>query len=111
SVGELLARVREATLEAFARQDLPFERVVEALHPARAPSRNPLFQVAFALQNVPMEPVDLPGLQMRLEDVDAGTSKFDLFLELRETDGRLTGALEYATDLWDAASAGRMAAL
>ena len=101
----------QATLEAYARQDLPFERVVEELHPARSMSRNPLFQVAFAMENVPRMPAELPGVRMRLEEVDAGTSKFDLFLEMYEADGRFRGALEYATDLWEPASARRMAAL
>ena len=108
---ELLGRVREATLEAYAHQDLPFERVVEELQPERTLSHNPLFQVAFALQNVAMEPVDLPGLSLRLEDVDSGTSKFDMFLEMVETGGRLRGNLEYATDLWDPASVDRMIGL
>jgi amino acid adenylation domain-containing protein len=107
----LLARVRENTLEAYAHQDLPFERVVEELHPERALSHNPLFQVAFALQNVDMDPVDLPGLSLRLEDVDSGTSKLDLFLEMAERDGRLRGSLEYATDLWEPASIDRMIGL
>jgi amino acid adenylation domain-containing protein len=108
---ELVARVRETTLEAYAHQDLPFERVVAELHPERTLSHNPLFQVAFALQNMDVAPVDLPGLTLRLEDVDSGTSKFDMFLEMRERDGRLRGSLEYATDLWEPASIDRMAGL
>ncbi|HEX8243326.1 MAG TPA: amino acid adenylation domain-containing protein [Longimicrobium sp.] len=108
---ELIGRVRETTLEAYAHQDLPFERVVEELQPERALGRNPLFQVAFVLQNVAMEPVDAPGLRLALEDVDSGTSKFDLLLEMREEGGRLRGNLEFASDLWDADTAARMAAL
>ncbi|MBV9109166.1 MAG: amino acid adenylation domain-containing protein, partial [Gemmatimonadetes bacterium] len=111
AVAELVRRVREATLEAYAHQDLPFERVVEELQPERTLSRNPLFQVAFALQNVAMETVDAPGLRLSLEEVDSGTSKFDLFLEMREEGGRLLGNLEYATDLWERDSAERMIAL
>jgi amino acid adenylation domain-containing protein len=107
----LIGRVRETTLEAYAHQDLPFERVVEALQPDRALSHNPLFQVAFALQNVPMEPVRLPGLTLRLEEVDSGTSKFDLFLEMEEQGERLRGRVEYATDLWEPATADRMVRL
>ncbi|HYR11663.1 MAG TPA: amino acid adenylation domain-containing protein, partial [Longimicrobium sp.] len=105
---DLVARVRETTLEAYAHQDLPFERVVEAIRPDRTLSHNPLFQVAFALQNVPMEPVRLPGLTLRLEEVDSGTSKFDLFLEMEEQGERLRGRVEYATDLWEPATADRM---
>ncbi|HEX6912064.1 MAG TPA: amino acid adenylation domain-containing protein, partial [Longimicrobium sp.] len=108
---ELVARVRETTLEAYAHQDLPFERVVEALQPERTLSHNPLFQVAFALQNVAMEPADLPGLSLALEPVDSGTSKFDLFLEMTERAGRLRGRLEYATDLWEPATVDRMIGL
>jgi amino acid adenylation domain-containing protein len=108
---ELVRRVREGTLEAYAHQDLPFERVVEELHPERTLSHNPLFQVAFALQNVDMAPVDLPGLTLRLEDVDTGTSKFDMFLSMSEHGGRLRGTLEYATDLWEPATVDRMIGL
>ncbi|HEU4884059.1 MAG TPA: amino acid adenylation domain-containing protein [Longimicrobium sp.] len=104
----LIARVRETTLQAYAHQDLPFERVVEAIRPDRTLSHNPLFQVAFALQNVPMEPVRIPGLTLRLEEVDSGTSKFDLFLEMEEQGERLRGRVEYATDLWEPATADRM---
>jgi amino acid adenylation domain-containing protein len=108
SFRELVARVRETTLEAYAHQDLPFERVVEAVQPDRALSHNPIFQVAFALLNVPAETVPLPGLTLRLEEVDSGTSKFDLFLEMEEQGERLLGRLEYATDLWEPETADRM---
>jgi amino acid adenylation domain-containing protein len=111
TAAELIGRVREATLEAYAHQDLPFERVVEELQPERTLSRNPLFQVAFALQNVAMEPVDAPGLTLRLEHVDSGTSKFDMFLEMLEDGAGLRGNLEYATDLWEAETVERMVAL
>jgi amino acid adenylation domain-containing protein len=104
----LVRRVRETTLEAYAHQDLPFERVVEAVRPDRALSHNPLFQVAFALQNVPAETVRLSGLTLRLEEVHGGTSKFDLFLEMEERGERLRGRLEYATDLWETETADRM---
>ncbi|HEU0016458.1 MAG TPA: amino acid adenylation domain-containing protein [Longimicrobium sp.] len=107
----LIRRVRETTLEAYAHQDLPFERVVEELQPERTLSHNPLFQVAFALQNVAMDPVSLPGLRLRLEDVDSGTSKFDMFLEVVEEHDAYRGNLEYATDLWEPASVDRMIAL
>jgi amino acid adenylation domain-containing protein len=111
TAAELIGRVREATLQAYAHQDLPFERVVEELQPERTLSRNPLFQVAFALQNVAMEPVDAPGLTLRLEHVDSGTSKFDMFLEMLEEGAGLRGNLEYATDLWEAETVERMVAL
>ncbi|HEX2079483.1 MAG TPA: amino acid adenylation domain-containing protein [Longimicrobium sp.] len=108
---ELVRRVRETTLEAYAHQDLPFERVVEAVQPDRTLSHNPIFQVAFALQNAAMEPAELPGLTLRLEEVDSGTAKFDLFLEMEERGERLRGRLEYATDLWEPATADRMVRL
>ncbi|HEU0053517.1 MAG TPA: amino acid adenylation domain-containing protein, partial [Longimicrobium sp.] len=107
----LLGRVREATLEAYAHQDLPFDRVVEELHPERSLGRNPVFQVAFALQNVPRAPLRLEGVTLALEEIDSGTAKFDLFLELEEADDRLRARLEYATDLWEEAGAARIAAL
>jgi len=106
----LVGRVRETTLEAYAHQEVPFGEVVRAVRPERTLSHNPLFQAAFALQNAGMEPVDLPGLSLRLEEVESGTSKFDLFLEMEERDGGLRGRLEYAADLWEPASAERMVA-
>jgi amino acid adenylation domain-containing protein len=107
----LLGRVREATLEAYAHQELPFERVVEVLRPDRALAHNPLFQVAFSWRPATTDSADLPGLSLRLEDVDVGSSRYDLSLEITERDGRLTGRMEYASDLWEPASIDRMSAL
>ncbi|MEJ0096571.1 MAG: amino acid adenylation domain-containing protein [Methylocella sp.] len=110
SVHDLLARVRETCLSAYANQDLPFERLVEILNPARAQNHAPLFQVMLVLQNTEAASLDLPGLELRQQPVGTGTAKFDLLLSLTETadaKGRpagLAGALEYATDLYDRAS-------
>jgi amino acid adenylation domain-containing protein len=111
SFRELVRRVRETTLEAYAHQDLPFERVVEELHPERTLGHHPLFQVVLALQNVPRAAAVPAGLTLELEDVDSGTAKFDLFLELVEEGGGLRAKLEYATDLWGEEGARRIAAL
>ena len=106
---ELLARVREATLGAYAHQELPFERLVEALAPERDLSRPPLVQVLFTLQNAPLEPLDLPGLAVTASAVSTGTAKFELSCALTETDGRLAGTLEHDRDLFDATTAFRLA--
>ncbi|HKS46210.1 MAG TPA: non-ribosomal peptide synthase/polyketide synthase [Amycolatopsis sp.] len=112
---ELLANVREHDLAAFAHQDLPFERLVDELRPARSLSRHPLFQVMLVLQSLPLAASsswDLPGLDVRpvpAEETEA--ARFDLSLTLAEQhdeDGRpdgLRGGLLYATDLFDAATA------
>ncbi len=107
----LLGRVREATLGAYAHQDLPFERLVEELAPERSLSHAPVFQVMLALQNDPEGPAEgFAGLDARGVMGDTGTAKADLSLVLAETmDGRVGGALEYATDLFDAATAHRLA--
>jgi natural product biosynthesis luciferase-like monooxygenase protein/amino acid adenylation domain-containing protein/FkbM family methyltransferase len=105
---ELLGRVRETTLGAYAHQDLPFEKLVEDLQPQRDMSRNPLFQVMLVLQNAPRPALDLPGLALRPRLVDSGTAKFDLLLFLWEAEGRLTGLLEYSTELFDAATMRRL---
>jgi amino acid adenylation domain-containing protein len=103
---ELLTRIREAALGAYAHQDLPFEKLVEELQPRRDPSRTPLFQVMLALQTDPTEELRLGELEVGLLKVETGTSKFDLVLSLTEgTDGRLEGSLEYNTDLFDTAAA------
>jgi amino acid adenylation domain-containing protein/FkbM family methyltransferase len=109
----LLARVREASLGAYANQDVPFERVVEEIQPERALNRAPLFQTAFALQNARLPRAALSGLTMIPVEVDTGTSKFDLMLIVEETEeGGLEGAFEYSTELFDrdtiAAIAGRL---
>ncbi len=106
---ELLSRVREMALGAYAHQDLPFEKLVQVLQPERRPSYNPLFQVAFALQTAPLGTLALPGLTTDLQLLDNGTAKFDLTLELWEKPEGLCGQWEYSTDLFDAATIVRMA--
>jgi amino acid adenylation domain-containing protein len=106
---ELLARVREAALGAYAHQDLPFEKIVEELAPERDLSRNPLAQVVFLLHNAPMPPLALgSGLTLESEDPPVDTAKFDLSLGLEEAGGELVGAAEYATDLFDGSTIRRM---
>jgi amino acid adenylation domain-containing protein len=103
----LLGRVRESALSAYAHQDLPFERLVETLQPDRDLSRSSLFQVMFSLD--PAQGGELAsGLGCELQGVDTGTSKFDLSLFLEEGEGGLTAVLEYATDLFDAATVARL---
>jgi amino acid adenylation domain-containing protein/non-ribosomal peptide synthase protein (TIGR01720 family) len=108
SFQELLARVREVTLGAYAHQDLPFEQLVEALQPERNLSHQPLFQVMFALQNAPMPALELPSLTLSSLEIESGTAKFDLTLSMEDTEQGLVGSLEYNTDLFDAASISRM---
>jgi amino acid adenylation domain-containing protein len=109
SFQELLGRVREVTLGAYSHQDLPYEKLVEELRPPRAVSRNPLFQVLFALRNTPRQAPELAGLTLSSLDVYNETAKFDLTLELGETPEGVSGWFEYSTDLFDAATIARMA--
>jgi amino acid adenylation domain-containing protein/non-ribosomal peptide synthase protein (TIGR01720 family) len=112
---ELLARVRETDLAAHANQDVPFERVVEAIDPVRSLARHPLFQVMFAFQNTAQETPDLPGLTASAQNLPGGTAKFDLTVGLAEEFGAagapagIGGVLEYATDLFTRATAEAMA--
>jgi amino acid adenylation domain-containing protein len=103
-----LGRVRDAALAAFARQDVPFERLVEELRPPRDTSRQPLFQVMFAFQNMPMLPPPFAGLEPRRLPVHNGTAKFDLTLTLEQESDGLAGWFEYNTDLFDADTVARM---
>ncbi len=113
---ELLGRVREVTLAAYAHQDLPFEKLVEELQPVRSLGQNPLFQVVFALQNTPMAQLVLPGLVLSPLELETKTSRFDLELYVwkctdnfrnlwgkgwQQSDG-LRGVIVYDTDLFDA---------
>ncbi|MBL1110784.1 hypothetical protein JK361_40760, partial [Streptomyces sp. 5-8] len=101
---ELIGRVREADLAAYAHQDVPFEHLVEVLNPARSLSRHPLFQVMLVLQNTVETSAELSGLRLSGKGARAESSKFDLTLSLRErhaVDGApegLAGAMEFATD-------------
>jgi aspartate racemase len=108
SFRELLGRVREVALEAYANQDLPFEMLVEEVQPERDLSRTPLFQVVFALQNVPAQNLELPALSVEPLETKSKTAKFDLSLLMIEEKGELRGTLEYSTDLFDAATIERM---
>ncbi|MCC5666134.1 amino acid adenylation domain-containing protein [Nostoc sp. CHAB 5784] len=101
SFRELLHRVREVTLNAYAHQDLPFEMLVEELQPERDLSRNPLYEVMFVLQNTPTSVEEVSGLTLRTLDFDSGTAQLDIFLSMSESEEGLTGCLEYNTDIFD----------
>lgn len=106
---ELLGRVREMTLGAYAHQELPFEKLVEEFHPERSLRHPPLVQVMFALQNVPRPPMALHDLTVQGFEVERTVAKFDLTLFLRDTEGGLQAEWEYNTDLFEAATITRMA--
>ncbi|MCY1023460.1 non-ribosomal peptide synthase/polyketide synthase [Pyxidicoccus sp. MSG2] len=108
SFRELLGRVREATLGAYAHQDLPFEELVKALNPKRGQEGAPLFQVKLVLQNQPATELTVPGLTLRGESVDSGTSRLDLTLSVSETARGLECGCEYRTDLFEAATIDRL---
>ncbi|RKH67424.1 non-ribosomal peptide synthetase [Corallococcus interemptor] len=108
SFRELLARVRDVALGAYAHQDVPFDKLVEAVRPERDPRRAPLFQVMLAYQNAPMPETLSTGLRLQPLEPRGGTAKFDLTLALNDTAGGLKGLLEYNTDLFDASTASRM---
>ncbi len=108
TVRELLHQARETCLSSYAHQDIPFEKLVEELHPVRDLSRSPLFQVAFMLQNTPVRPAQLPGLTITPIDVAAETAKVDLTLTIAETADGLRGFMEYNADLFDADTIHRM---
>ncbi len=108
SFSDLLRRVREVCLAAYAHQDLPFERLVEELHLARDLSRNPLFQVMFVLQNAAVQTLELPGLSLSPVEIDTGTTHFDLTLHIADTEQGLAATLAYNTDLFEAGTIIRM---
>ncbi|CAM3698150.1 amino acid adenylation domain-containing protein [Kibdelosporangium persicum] len=107
---ELLGRVREVALAAYANQDVPFEYLVEVLNPRRSMAHHPLFQVALTLQNVPVARFGLPGLDVRPYLVGTGTSRYDLLFSLTEghddagAPQGFGGVVEFATDLFDRAT-------
>ena len=107
---DFLQQVRKAALEAFSYQDVPFERVVEEVTPERNLSHSPLFQIVFALQNIRVEPWDLPGLKLSSIELDTGHAKFDISVSLVHSGQGIWGRLEYNTDLFDEPTIRRMIA-
>jgi amino acid adenylation domain-containing protein len=109
SFTDVLKRVREVALDAYAHQDLPFESLLRSLRPQRSLSHAPLFQVMFILQNAPKQMARIPGLQIEELEFDSGLAKFDLTLEAVEQDEGLYCQFEYSTDLFEPATIERMA--
>ncbi|QFR96865.1 amino acid adenylation domain-containing protein [Streptomyces tsukubensis] len=110
SFADLVGRVRETSLSAYAHQDVPFESLVEAINPQRSAAHHPLFQVMLALQNAPAAEFELPGLVVRSQFISTGTSRFDLFFSLSESYAEdracrgIEGMVEFSTDLFDRAT-------
>ena len=108
SFAELVKRVREVCLGAYAHQEVPFERLVEELQPERKLSHSPLFQVMFVLQNAPAQHLEIPSLKFEPVSIGNGSAKFDLTLILEENQESLSCCFEYSTDLFEAATITRM---
>jgi amino acid adenylation domain-containing protein len=112
SFREVLRRVKEVTLGAYEHQDLPFEKLVEELQPARKLEHHPLFQVLFALQNTPTLPEALgasdDASHADAREIGTGTAKFDLSIFFREAADGLVGGIEYSTELFDEPTIERM---
>ncbi len=109
SFGDLLGRVRQTTLEAFAHSELPFDQVVEVSHIKRDLSRNPLFQVMFVLHNNPLPQLEASDFRMEIADIVRGLGQFDLTLNLTENEASLSGGFDYNTHLFEPESVQRMA--
>ena len=108
SFRELLKRLREFVLGAYANQELPFEQLVEALQPVRGPNYTPLFQMVFALQNAPIGELKLPGVKVVPLMVENHTAKFDLALNVTDSAAEFVGVIEYKTNLFDGTTVRRM---
>jgi amino acid adenylation domain-containing protein/FkbH-like protein/thioester reductase-like protein len=109
SVADLLRKTKEIMLGAYAHQDVPFERVVETLQPVRTLSYSAIFQVLLVVHNTPRDDLRLPGLILAQQDVPSQASHFDVTLSLQETTEGVCGALNYASDLFDASTIARWA--
>jgi acyl carrier protein len=108
SFRELLSRVREVALGAYAHQSLPFDKLVEELAPARDLSRNPLFQAAFSFDSSTPEEFKLQQLDIKVIEVEGRPTRFDLVVALRDTADGLSGAIQYNSDLFNASRITRM---
>ncbi|MCX5609335.1 amino acid adenylation domain-containing protein [Streptomyces sp. NBC_00047] len=109
SFGTLLDRVKETVLDAFAHEDLPFERLVEVVQPERDAGRTPLIQTMVVLQNAPRGDVRMPGLQVAPHPVEHNAAPFDLTLEFTEDGPGVAGRIIYSTALFDEATVARLA--
>ena len=107
-VSELLARVRERALGAYANQDVPFEKLVEEMQPERSLSHTPLFQVMMAYQSRPKWDVEMATLRGEVEEVEATTAKYDLLVSLTDTGREISGVVEYNRDLFEPGSVRRL---
>ena len=106
---ELLGRVRESALGAYAHQDMPFDKLVEELQPERSLSHNPIVQALFVMQNIPRQKRDLAGLKLTPFEMPITRSKFDLAVFMVESESGLVGNWLYSTDLFERATILRMA--
>jgi non-ribosomal peptide synthetase component F len=102
--------VRQVTLEAYAYQGLPLEKVLESLSIRRDPSRAPLLQTMFILRNTPFEALELPGLRLTPFSLASEVSRFDMTLFINEDEGAIVGALEYNVELFNETTITRMIA-
>ncbi|HKQ36784.1 MAG TPA: amino acid adenylation domain-containing protein, partial [Verrucomicrobiae bacterium] len=107
-VTELLDRIRTTTLEAYAHQEMPFDKLVEELRPQRTSSYSPLVQTMFVLQNSPAPSLSLGAATAEYINVDTSTSKFDMVLSIEEANGTLLADMEYNADLFEAATMKRL---
>jgi non-ribosomal peptide synthetase component F len=106
SFRDFLKQVREASLDAYSFQDIPFEKLVEELQPERDLSRHPIFQVMFSLQNQPREPLQLGDLNINTISGLGVSAKYDLSLYLEEKPDGIQGYFEYATALFERSASG-----
>ncbi|HLP59628.1 MAG TPA: amino acid adenylation domain-containing protein [Candidatus Deferrimicrobium sp.] len=109
TVLEFLIEVKEKALNAFANQDYPYEELVEHLAVDRNNGRNPLFDMLFALQNVPIDSIAVPGLNLKPYPYEQGIAKFDLSFQCFENDGTLSFTFEYSTELFKDETAAKWA--
>lgn len=108
SFPEILRRVREVTLAAYAHHDLPFQKVVERLRPERSAERSPLFQVKINLHNVPTARVEVSGLALQMLEVERGAAQLDLILNFVETPQGLATRIEYDVSRIESATIARL---
>jgi NRPS condensation-like uncharacterized protein len=108
SFRDLLQRIRELTLSAYVNQDIPFEKIVEEIRPHRSMSYTPLFQVLFALHNVPASTLEISGLTLRKLSSNNKTTKFELALYMEEVEGEIFSSFQYSADLFEASTISRM---